>query len=91
MAQTWTTLGAVTPLAGYSDERIHLFLAQHLTPAKQNLDPDEFIEVHSVPLDQVNRMIIEGEIEDAKTIAGLYRVLEKVQQVIGKDGVTALD
>lgn len=74
-ADSWESLGAVTPLAGYSDERIHLFLARNLSPATQSLDPDEFLEVHSIPLEKVAAMILDGEIEDAKTIAGIIRTL----------------
>lgn len=74
-AQVWEPLGAITPVPGYSDERIHLFLAQELAPAVQHLDADEFIEVQSLPLSQVAVMITSGEIEDAKTIAAIFRTL----------------
>ncbi len=78
-ADTWDALGAVIPVPGYSDERIHLFLARDLTPAKQNLDADEFLEVQPIPLSQVAVMITSGEIEDAKTIAGIFRTLHKLR------------
>jgi ADP-ribose diphosphatase len=77
-AQTWEPLGAVTPVPGYSDERIHLFLARDLTQAGQNLDFDEIIEVHPLPLDRVVTMIMEGEIEDAKSIAAVFRTLHRI-------------
>jgi len=75
-AGTWQTLGAVVPVPGYADERIHLFLAGNLTPAEQALDQDEIIEVHILPLDEVVAMITTGEIEDAKTIAGVFLALQ---------------
>lgn len=77
-ASSWVPMGAVTPLAGYSDERIHLYLARELAPAEQRLDPDEILEVHRVPLDKVSRMIANGQIEDAKTIAALFRTLDRI-------------
>jgi ADP-ribose pyrophosphatase len=77
-AASWEPMGAVTPLAGYSDERIHLYLARELAPAEQNLDPDEILEVHHVPLAEVSRMIADGRIEDAKTIAALFRTLDRI-------------
>ncbi len=77
-ANSWEPMGAVTPLAGYSDERIYLFLARELAPAEQNLDPDEILEVHRVPLESVSRMIANGQIEDAKTIAGLFRTMDRI-------------
>jgi len=77
-ARNWEALGAVTPLPGYSDEKIHLFLARDLTPADQHLDFDEIIEVHPLPLDQVVAMIIDGRIDDAKSITAVFRVLHKL-------------
>ena len=74
-AGIWETIGTVTPLPGYSDERIHLFLARNLTPANRSPDPDEIIEVHTIPLEKVVTMIVEGEIEDAKTIVAIFRTL----------------
>lgn len=82
-ARSWEPLGAVTPLPGYSDERIHLFLARDLTPAVQRLDPDEILEVHTVALDRVARMIADGQIEDAKTIAALFRTLDRINGAKG--------
>jgi ADP-ribose pyrophosphatase len=77
-AESWESMGAVTPVPGYSDERIHLFLARRLTPSVQSLDPDEIIEVHSIPLKKVVEMILSGKIEDAKTIAAIFRALHQV-------------
>jgi 8-oxo-dGTP pyrophosphatase MutT (NUDIX family) len=78
-ATRWENLGAITPVPGYSDEKIHLFMARELSPAVQKLDQDEFLEVHPVPLDQVAAMIVEGEIHDAKTIAGIFLARNKLK------------
>ena len=77
-AGSWEALGAVTPVPGYSDERIHLFLARDLTLADQHLDFDEIIEVHPLPLEQVIAMIVDGRIEDAKSIAAVFKVMHKL-------------
>jgi len=71
-ADVFQKLGEITPVPGYSDERIHLFLATGLTPAKQNLDADEILKVHEIPLDEVMKMINKGEIQDGKTICGMF-------------------
>ncbi|MBW1779925.1 MAG: NUDIX hydrolase [Deltaproteobacteria bacterium] len=71
-ASAWHKLGEITPVPGYSDERIHIFCASDLSPAKQKLDRDEILHVHEVPFDQALKMIQRGEIEDAKTICGLF-------------------
>ena len=71
-AGQWQKLGEITPLPGYSDERIHIFLARELQPANRKLDPDEIIQTQEVPLYQALEMIGEGKIQDAKSIAGLF-------------------
>jgi len=71
-AKAWQRLGEITPLPGYSDERIHIFLATDLTPASQDLDMDEILHVHEISFDEAVKMIQRGEIEDGKTISGLF-------------------
>ena len=70
-ADQWQKLGEITPLPGYSDERLHIFLATDLQPAEQDLDRDEIIHVHKVNFSDAIEMIESGNIQDAKTIAGL--------------------
>jgi len=80
-ADRWKKIGEITPLPGYSDERIHLFLADHLKPAKQALDDDEILEVHPRPFTETLEMIYAGQIQDAKSICGLLfaaRVMNKL-------------
>jgi ADP-ribose pyrophosphatase len=70
-AGEWRRLGEITPVPGYSDERIHLFLATGLSPARQSLDADEVLDVHHRPAAEALAMIACGEIQDAKSICGL--------------------
>jgi len=70
-AEAWRKLGDITPVPGYSDERVHLFLATELAAARQELDADEVIAVHRMPLAQALDMVTQGEIKDAKSICGL--------------------
>jgi len=74
-AHQWQKLGEITPVPGYSDERIHIFLATDLQPAEQNLDTDEIINVHDVGFSEAIEMIKTGEIQDAKSITGLFLAL----------------
>jgi len=71
-AGQWHRLGEITPVPGYSDERIHIFLARQLQPAAQNLDADEVIQVQEVEFHKTFEMIKRGKIQDAKSISGLY-------------------
>ncbi|HEY9515670.1 MAG TPA: NUDIX hydrolase [Gemmatimonadaceae bacterium] len=52
---------------GFTDERIHAYLASGLTRGESALEADEFVETISLPLSRALEMIREGEIEDAKT------------------------
>src|SRR5438445_1161009 len=60
----WTT-------PGFTDERIHLFLAADFTADKHAREPDEFIEVMPKPLSEVLSLIRDGVICDAKTVVGI--------------------
>ena len=71
-ASGWQKLGEITPVPGYSDERIHIYLATDLQPAEQHLDADEVIQVQEVDFKDAFDMIGNGEIQDAKSIAGLF-------------------
>jgi len=71
-AARWEKLGEIIPVPGYSDERIHIFLATELDPARQNLDPDEILDVHQIPLEKAFEMIEDGAIQDSKTISSLF-------------------
>ena len=70
-AAEWQPLGEITPVPGYSDERVFLFLATALSPAQQALDRDEVLAVHRLPLQKALEMVAAGEIQDAKSICGL--------------------
>lgn len=55
----------------FCNEKIDIYLAENLTPTAQNLDEDEFIRVESYTLDELKKMILNGQIEDSKTISGI--------------------
>jgi ADP-ribose pyrophosphatase len=56
---------------GIITERMHAFLAADLTPVGQDLDENERITVHALPLRETMEMVRRGEISDGKTIATL--------------------
>jgi ADP-ribose pyrophosphatase len=67
-------LTTVYTTPGFTDERIHLFLATGLTLGEPNQEGDEFIKVRPLSLTRVLELIRDGEIVDAKTIAGVLWV-----------------
>jgi len=65
-------LTEILPAPGYTDEHIHIFLATGLTAVDQRLEDDEVLELQPTDLDSALAMVTQGEIRDAKTIAGLF-------------------
>ena len=67
-------LGVFYPAPAYSDEAIRMFLARGLHMGAQDLDPDEFLNVEYVPLEDLVRQVLAGEIPDVKTQSAVLRV-----------------
>jgi ADP-ribose pyrophosphatase len=59
---------------GFTDERIHLFLAQQLTEVAHRREADEFMELHRLPWSAVLELIRGGELVDGKTLTSLLFV-----------------
>lgn len=57
---------------GFTDEVIHIYLAEELHKTALNPDEDEFLEVGAYDQADIKQMIRDGLIRDSKTIAGLY-------------------
>jgi 8-oxo-dGTP pyrophosphatase MutT (NUDIX family) len=65
-------LTEILPAPGYTDEHIHIFLATGLQAVDQRLEDDEVLELQLTVLETALAMVAQGEIRDAKTIAGLF-------------------
>ncbi|NLB87923.1 MAG: NUDIX hydrolase [Syntrophomonadaceae bacterium] len=63
---------------GFTDEKIHIFLASSLSEGETNLDVDEFVETVRIPLIEAYKMIITGEIVDAKSIIGIQYLYNEI-------------
>jgi len=68
-------LGGFYSAPGFCSEYLHLFVARDLFPSASEPDEDEFLSLEPTSLDEVSNLIRSGEIEDAKSIAGLLRVI----------------
>ena len=77
LEETGCTAERVEPLItiyttpGFTDERIHLFMAMGLTRGETQHEPDEFIELRPTPLSEALQMTERGEIVDGKTLIAL--------------------
>lgn len=78
-AETWESLGHLYPTPGYTNEVLHLFLASDLSKGEQQLDEEEDIKVRWLPIEEVERLIDEGEINDAKTIIAFFKYIRNTR------------
>ncbi len=72
-AGIWKGLGHIYTTPGFSDEKIHLFFARDLEKGEANPDADELVEIEFFTPKEVERMIVENRITDAKTISAFFR------------------
>jgi ADP-ribose pyrophosphatase len=68
-------LGGFFAAPGYTTEYMHLFLATDLVKSQLQAEDTDEIEIVRKPLSQVPALIASGEIEDAKSIAGLLQFI----------------
>ena len=66
-AKTLIPLGKFYPACAYSDEAIWMYLAKGLEKGDRHLDADEFLDVELIPLTDLVKQVLAGEIPDAKT------------------------
>ena len=66
-AEELIPLGVFYPACAYSDETIWMYLAKGLTKGDRHLDEDEFLDVELIPLKELAKQVLAGEIPDAKT------------------------
>jgi ADP-ribose pyrophosphatase len=56
---------------GFTDERIHLFMATGISAGETKHEADEFLDLQPMLLSQALERVEKGEIQDAKTVIGL--------------------
>jgi ADP-ribose pyrophosphatase len=65
---------------GFLDETMSVFLARDLIKGEASPEEDEFITAKLIPVSKAIKMVLEGEIQDAKTIAGVLWIAQKFQR-----------
>ncbi len=73
-AESVERLTTIYTTPGFTDERIHLFLARGLSTGKQGREADEFMELHTLRWSEVMAMVRSGEMVDAKSLTSLLYV-----------------
>lgn len=67
----WVKLGLQHPCIGYSNEVIHMYLAQEMQAGQHQRDEDESLEVFELSVRDCIEMIYQGQITDGKTIVAM--------------------
>jgi len=71
----WSELASFWTTPGFCREYMHLFLAEGVEPGEADPDEDEEVETVVWSVDELPSRL--GEIEDAKTLAGLLLYLRR--------------
>jgi ADP-ribose pyrophosphatase len=79
-ARQWQAVIDFYSTPGFCDERLFLFLASDLQQVSSATEADEVLEVHWLDMSETRQLVQAGEIKDAKTLIGLYRVHELFRQ-----------
>jgi ADP-ribose pyrophosphatase len=68
---------SIRTTVAFCNEKIDIYVAEHLTPGKQHLDEDEYVQVKAYPLEELVEKIYAGEIQDSKTVAAILAYKDK--------------
>lgn len=79
-ASQWEKILSYYSAPGFTNELLHIYLARGLSMGQTNPDPDEFIEIKLVPLEEAYRMIFAGEIIDGKSIIAIQHAMAQRAQ-----------
>ena len=72
-ANVFDYMGFIYPSPGFTDEVTHVYLAKELTQGETHPDEDEFLDVEKVPFEKALTMVMDGEINDAKSVFGILK------------------
>ncbi len=70
-AESYHKLSSIATTVGFTNEIIHIYVAEKLKSGAQHTDEDEFINVVRVSLKDAVKMVNEGEIYDAKSVTAI--------------------
>ena len=79
-AKHWTSLGYIYTSIGFCDEKLYIYLAQELEFIGEHPDDGEILENYEYKIKDVEEMIQNGKINDAKTICAIHRALKEIKR-----------
>lgn len=72
-AETFEYMGFIYPSPGFTDEVTHVYLAKGLAQGADHPDEDEFLDIEKMPFEKAYDMVMNGEINDAKSVFGILK------------------
>lgn len=74
-AKKWKKIARFYSSPGFNTKIVHCFLATHLVPRKSSLEADEILRAKVFSVGEVERMIRDRKIRDAKSLVPLFYFL----------------
>jgi len=74
VAEKWTKLMKIHTSNSVTDEYGFVYLAENLTQGEMDWDDTEELLIKKLPLDEAVKMVLNGEITDAISVAGLLMI-----------------
>lgn len=71
VAKSIKRIASIYTTPGFTDEVIHLYIAENLTLSNPHPDEDEFLDVEIYSKEEIKTMIADGRINDAKSMLAL--------------------
>ena len=78
-AERYLSLGLCYATPAYCTEQVHLWACRVTDAGEQHLDPGEFLELETVPLERAVELVLTNQIADAKTQVGILKTHALVQ------------
>jgi len=72
-------MGTMCTSPGFSSEVLHLYLALGLHEGESHPDQDEFLNVEKYSLSRLSEMVMDGSIDDGKTVAVVLKAEKYLQ------------
>ena len=79
-AEHYTKIFSLATTVGFSDEWIHIYLAEGLTAGEECPDEDEFINTLRMPLSEALEQVHDNTIIDGKTVTALLMYASRLKK-----------
>ena len=73
-AEKISHISSYYPTPGYCNEVINIYLAEGLSQHRPHRDEGEFLHIVKIPFEEALKMVVDGTIEDSKTMIAILLV-----------------